>query len=360
VKHTGERNQTVVPEETLAFRSALPAHPLPGGKSASPELSLVKQISPCLAVAGDSQRSLLLTGAADGTLRWYETKTLRLLGSCRLHQPAYQMALDAEHGWLYTASSPRETLILGQLGDCDHARGNICAYDVGSILDGKSTPTASVQPSHTLAVSAHVVGLALAPDGAHLCYMAETPQTAHVGRIEIATWTAPRLHWLPVGGVSAFAQAPDHGSLYALSGGHVFVFDPRSWQLSTQVRVGATITSLCVGRKGRVFFLERRFGMILHAVDFPKRKLLGRWPTNMDGRIYLRPSADGRRLYVGNSAVYSGRIGALDATAAALETPPLVGQVGSNPERLLRGTLLLSPDGKYVISGTGLVFRTPS
>jgi hypothetical protein len=40
-----------------------------------------------------------------------------------------------------------------------------------------------------------------------------------------------------------------------------------------------------------------------------------------------------------------------------LDKLSLSGDVRSNGERLIRGAILLSPDGQWLITGSGLVFR---
>jgi hypothetical protein len=132
--------------------------------------------------------------------------------------------------------------------------------------------------------------------------------------------------------------------------------DPHTFQVLARARVGDTAGSLQAGAGGRLFLIDRRFSVALHAIDFPQRKVIGRWETNMSGRVFLCPSPDGRRLYVGNSAVFDGELCAVDASAPSLESPALLGRAVSDREHLIRGCLMLSPDGRYLITGSGLVF----
>ena len=64
------------------------------------------------------------------------------------------------------------------------------------------------------------------------------------------------------------------------------------------------------------------------------------------------------RLYLGTSAVLDGRLEAYDFDVARLRLTAR-GVVGRDGERLLRGGMHLTPDGRHLVTGNGYVFRTP-
>jgi hypothetical protein len=337
-----------------------PAQAITPDPAVSPSLSLAGQILPCLAVDEDPARRLLLAASIDGTLRWYAADSLRLLGACRLHQPAYQLVLDGARGRLYTASAPLNKFFVGSLGDCERATGDIHAYDLRPFLDSAGDTSHPVQPLHTHSVSAHITHLSLSADGSWLVYLAETSRQLHAGRIVTESWVRDQMLELPFGGTSAMTQAPGDGPLYTLASGRVDVLDPQTWKILSRLRVGGTVATIASAGQDRLCLLERRLGLFIQVVDVPSRKILGHWSANAEGRVYMRCSMDGRRLYLGSSAVYRGSVQILDVAGADLDRPALLGQARSDRQHLLRGPLLLSRDGRYLITGSGLVFRTGS
>ncbi len=328
-----------------------------------PELSLAGQIAPCLAVTGDRVRGLLLTSALDnsrGLLRWYDSEGLRLRGSCRLGGPAFQMVFDSARGHLWTATSVARVFTVSPLGDYENAIANIHLYDLGTFLERIPPPTDVLEPVFVIRETVPICDLILSPTGQYLFYLAQTGSGAVVKRIDTRLRTCDREVRLGGGGPTALAQSPG-GKLFALCGGQVHALDPKTMQRQS-VRLSCTPIALCAGERDRLFLSERTQGLVVHAIDWSgsQPRVLASWHTNLEGRVYLRNSPDGRRIYLGTSAVLTGMVGGVDVSATRLDQPALVGQVFSNRERLLHGTLMVSPDGNYLITGNGLVFRTPS
>jgi hypothetical protein len=331
-----------------------PAGPRPG-------LPLTGEIVPCCALAGDARRGLLLAGTREGTLHWYEAKTLRRLGSCRLYQPAYRLAFDGARGLLYAASTPASSLLLGRLGDRERASGDLHVYDLSN-AQLRPVPAGPLLPVRSFPLAAQVLGMILTPDGAHLYYLSETTRTSQVERIDTQLWQRDKTFEVRLGGPAVLTQSPLGGALYVLSGGRLYVLDPQSWNVQREMRVGATVITACAGKDDHLYILERREGMYLHVYDLRATAALGRlalWPVDTVGRIYLRMASDGKRLYVSNSAVTHGSVQELDVSGKnGLPTP--VRDAISDPRHLLRGPLLLGPDARYAVTGSGHVFRLAS
>jgi hypothetical protein len=332
-----------------------------------PELPLAGQVSPCLAVTSDPVRGLLLTSSLDGSggiLRWYAMDGFRLRGSCRLDAPAYHMVLDAGGGQLWTATSVARVFTLGLLGDYENPIANIHLYDLGSMLESTGTPDATVKPVQVIKERSPspVSEFLRSPDGRHLFYLTQLGSRAEVKRIDTRRRELDKEVSFRGGGLAALTQAPGGGKLYVLVGGQVHALDPNTMTSEPPLRIIGAPLSLCAGEGGKLFLSEYRQATIVHAIDWSGKepKTLASWQADLDGRVYMRNSPDGRRIYLGNSAVLSGTVHGVEVSAPHLKRPALIGQALSTRERLLRGTLMVTPDGNFLVTGSGLVFRTPS
>jgi hypothetical protein len=341
-------------EETLDLTSenspmVAAAHP------SAPSLPVAGLIAPCLALAGDATRGLLLAADPAGVLRWYDSATLELRGTCPLDQPAYQMVFDAASGMLYTASCPAKALRLSVLGEHEYALGQLRAYDLSGVLQGKPPPS-FLPPTHAFPLRAHFRNLFLTADGTQLYYLAESLKDSHIGRLDTRLWTRDREMTLSVGATTSLVLSPT-GSLHVLSGGLLLTIDPQTWECTSRLRVKPSVSSLVTGSRNRFYLMERKGGTIVHVVDLPTRKVLAHWSTNLVGRLTVRASPAGDRLYLASSAVLQGCIHEVDVSGD-LTRPLFLRQARNTREHLIRGSLLGSPDGQFLVTGGGVVFRT--
>jgi hypothetical protein len=341
--------------------------PLFGPETAqAPELPLVGQISPCLALTSDPVHGLLLTSSLDsahGILRWYDKNGLTLRGSCRLSGPAYHMVFDSTRGQIWTVTSVARVFTLSPLGDYEHAIANLHVYDLRTILESTRAASEPLAPIAVIPERAPISGLVLSPDASRLFYLVQNSTGAVVKRIDLTTRKCDREVKCGSGGTMALSQSPGGARLYVLAGASVYALDPNTMIPSPPVRIIGSPESLCAGEGGKLFLSERRKQeTVVHALDWSgtEPRPLASWQANLEGRIYLRNSPDGKHIYLGSSAVLNGEVRGMDITGPHLEKPALIGKAASDRERLLRGTLMVSPDGKYVITGSGLVFRTSS
>jgi hypothetical protein len=333
----------------------------PDPASGRPSLPLLGEIVPCCAVAGDPHRGLLLAGTREGTLLCYDAKSLRRLGSCRLPQPAYRLALDGPRGLLYAASTPQSSLLLGPLGDRERASGDLHVYDLAEIVAQPGDRAGFLRPLRTFALDAQVQGMILTPEGDYLYVLTETSKKAQVERIDTRRWISDRSIGVQLGGSAMLAQSPG-GALYVLSGGRLYALDPQSWTILRDLRVGASVLSVLAGKNDRLYVLERREGLFLHLYDVRAAEVLGHltlWPSEAIGRVYLRMSPDGSRIYAGNSAVTHGAVREVDVSGEQ-GLPRLLRDASTDPHHLLRGPLMLGPDARYAVTGSGHVFRLAS
>jgi hypothetical protein len=364
------RPKTAFPKNYELKLSSATALPLFGPQTPpSPELPLAGQISPCLALTTDPVRGLLLTSSLDsssGLLRWYDRDGLKLRGSCKLKGPAYHLAFDSKRGQLWAVTSVARVFTLSPLGDYEHAIANIHVYDLRTILDGSGPAVETLEPVEVLRERAPVSAFLLSADASRLFYLTQTESNAVVKRIDLQSRKCDKQLTCGGGGIMALTQAPGGATLYVLSSGNVYALDPNTMNLPQPVRVtgDGLLVSLCAGDGGRLFVSERRNNKetVVHAIDWSGKepKPLASWNANLEGRIYLRTSPDGKRVYLGSSAVLNGEVRGVDVSTPRLDQPAIIGQALSNRERMVRGTLMVSPDGKYVVTGCGLVFRTES
>ena len=310
-----------------------------------------------LAFASDARRGLLFSAGADGILHWNDAETLRFAGSCRLPGAAYQLALDGERHLLYAALCSPGTLQLGPLGDRHVAGGDLHVFDLDRLL--ALAPTATAQSSKVIACGGHVWSMHLSPDRGALHYLAETRNDVRVVRVDLLGTDRPKTLEMRSGGAHALAPTPDGKALYGLAGGRLFAVDVADWSLRWSILAGGNILDLAAGPAGQLYLAERRHTLHLLVVDPETRRVVSRTDLGVEGRPYLRGSADGRRVYFSNSAVTSGRILAFEADEDAHETR-LAAWARSDRTRLIRGGVRLSGDGRFLLTGAGQLFRVGS
>jgi hypothetical protein len=338
-----------VPEE---LDYSLP-RPAPGPR---PSLALAGRISPWLAAAADTRARRLLTCDSSSVLRWYDLATLRLLGSCRLDRPAYQMLVSPRHGALLTASAKDGALTVSLTGDVEHAIGDLHSYDLAALY--KQPAGQPARAARSLLLDGLVTALVLAPGGQRAYYLSESGREAHIGEVEVGTLQRSRRpHSLRPAGSSMLALAPDAPLLYAISAGRVVTFDPGAWKETAMVQLGGSISGLLAGRGGRLYLADRRGPLTVLVLDMALRQPVARWQTDLEGRAYLLAGPAPDRVLVGTSAVYTGCVLDLDVAGEKANRPSVATSAAGDRDRLLRGPLFLTPGGDYLLTGSGLAFR---
>jgi hypothetical protein len=340
-------------EATLAIPDSVTGELLSAQGRPLSVLAPAGRVAPLIALTGDPGRGLLLTCGSDGVLRCYSS-SLQPLGARRLSRPACQMALDGRRGLLYATVASPGSFSLGLLGDPERGGRDIHVYDVKGLLEGPPDPGGELKPLHSLSVGGQVHALLLSGDGGSLYYLAETLREAHIGRIATHPWSHRLLLSQRKGGMLALAQVPGADHFAGLVGGRLFFLDPKTGSMRDTVNVPGAIGAFAPGPNGQVFLVERRNGTHLLVVDVKRRSVRARLSLPLVGRVYAC-SAWGSRLYLGSSAVLDGQVVALDVAG----TPRPVGLAHRDRDRLIRGGLFLSPDGKLLVTGNGHVYHAP-
>jgi hypothetical protein len=329
---------------------------LPSADHTTGEMGTAGRIAPLLALTGDLRSGSLLTSDHNGLLRCYSA-SLQLLGERQLPGVAYQLVLDSSRGHLYAAVAPRGYIMLGPLGDRERADGDLHVYDVKDLLEGRADPGVPLKPIRTVPVRGHMYSLLLSRDGQHLYYLSHVGRKSQIGRLALRDWTSATPHEVLGAGLSWLVQAPDSGQIIAMAGGELLVIDSTNWT-KTERRVEAAIAAFAMGSQGQLYAIQRGTANFLVALDLNSGQIHSRMTLPLVGRFYTRLSPDGGRLYISTSAVLDGRVFAVDVTGKP-GTMRVVGHAGRDRSRLLRGGLFVSPDGKLVMTGNGVVFHAP-
>lgn len=320
------------------------------------------RIAPCWSIADDSASGLLFAAGYDGLLRLYDRETLELRGTRRLQRPASRLVIDSRRRLLCAASVAKGRSIPNILGEREYYLNNtqaaphedLDAYELDPLVAASESET--ISPRSTLALGAYIVNLIFDTNEDRLYYLAESPTDLHIGKVETATWKRERSHSLNPGNTTGMVLAPDEPILYCMCNGRLLSLNVREWRTTQTLSVNTVVYSLAAGKNGLLYIAERRPGMNVLVVDWRQKRVTTRLQADHEGRTCLAFHAASNRLYVGTSAILSGRVLALDTTSAT--QPPVVAESQSDRRRLLRGAWFVSDDGKRLINGGGTVFRT--
>ena len=320
-------------------------------------LRLAGRLPASLAFASDPARGLLLSAGADGSLRWYDAETLRPAGGCLLPGPAYQLVCDDTRRRLYAAVCKPGRLQLGPLGDRFSAFGDILVFDLDRLL--ALAPTATARADKVIASGGHVWAMHLSPDREALHYLAETSQDVQIVRVDLLGRHEPKSLESRAGGIHALTSTPDGKTLFGIAGGRVFAVDVADWSFRWSLLVGGNVLGLTAGPGDMIYLIERRLSLYLVVIDPATQRVVSRSALGVEGRPSLCRSPDGTRVYFSNSAVTSGRILVFEAGEDPIR-PRLTGWACGSRDRLIRGGIRLSDDGRFLLTGVGQLFRVGS
>lgn len=336
--------------------------PLPPLSQETGALVVAGRLARTLAAEHDAASGSLIGSTLDDRLHVFAADSLRPRHTHQLERTAYRLVIDARRRLLYAALVPADHLRMTALGDSSnlypHFPSELCVYDLHTVLQ---PPRADrrLLPLRRLEIDGHLLDLSLTCAGAYLVYRADNHRLVHVGRVDTSRWLRDRD--LPVDriGTSSLSVAADEPIAIILSGASVWTLDIPAWEVRDQVEVtGAVQCALAVGSE-RLLLVERRPALQFHLLERRNREIICRWQLDLDGRSTVVVHPGGKRMYVGTSAVTAGRIVAIDLPAGVGQ-PIGVGQVGNDGSRLIRGTLMMSGDGRVLLTGNGLVFRPVS
>jgi hypothetical protein len=350
------RGHSLLPPAALpiAVEPLAPPHAAAGPR-------LAARVAEALVAAIDPEAGAALLFTRHGNLLHYSYPDFRLRGSYRLDQPAYRAALDGRRGLLFVASCPARSLALSveTAGGREGAPGDLRVYEVGTLLRGGARPGAELRPVVTVADQGYVPNLLLSPDRRWLYYLGIDPQVVTLRRFSTDR-LALNVEQSLRGGADTLALSPDGQGLYATTVSGVLTIDPSSLQATRRVLLPFVPYDLVADNGGRVYVGSRGERPSLVALDMRHDgAVLGHWKAPFPGRLYLRLTPDGRRLYLGTSSVSADRLQGLRVDGEWVRRPLLDGAVSTDDDGLVRGEFQISPDGRFLLNRWGKVYRLP-
>ncbi|MFO0927929.1 MAG: hypothetical protein U0736_12955 [Gemmataceae bacterium] len=344
----------------------LPRAPLLSLPSAAREvnsLSGAGRLPRHLAVVHDPHSNNLICSAREDYLHVCSADSFQPRLTHRLERTAYQLVVDPTRRLLYATLIPDDKLRLNALGDPSNLfadlPGELCVYDLNAVLR-PGVEGRRLTPVRRMPIDGYLLSMSLTADGAYLVYLADNHRTAHVGRVSLTHWKQDHAFPLEKTGAISVSLARDELVAYVLAGATVVALDVATWQVRDQVAVTGSIQAALGSVNGRILLVERRPALQFHLLHLKSRQAIARWQLDVDGRPSFLISPRGDRLYVGTSAVTAGRVLAIDLPQGPVGQPVCVGHVRSNGQRLIRGPLMLTGDGRLLITGAGQVFRSVS
>jgi WD40 repeat protein len=327
-----------------------------------PDLAPIGQVTPFTAAVVDPEGAILVF-TRDRFLRRHAGANLAVKGNYWLGALAYHAVLDAPRGLVYVAVSEPRTLTQTPAGSW-HGWGDLHIYDVKDILKGKESG-GILRPVAVLPLNTPIADLILSSDGAALYYLdVRDPSKSVVGKIDTAGRKKVAELVLDQPAV-ALRAGPGGKTLYAagvqtLPGGKregvLQWIDPGELKVTRTLPLDLVPIDLQVG-EGVAFVLGEGANP-LGVVDLKPEPpaLVARWPGVVtQGRIRL--AGGGKRLYLANR-VTPMQLSAFDVPEKIdPKAPNASDQVAESNTLPLRGDLLLSPDGKYLLTNAGAVFR---
>lgn len=315
----------------------------------------VAVLSPFITFVSAPQNGLFFVATDEGELLSYSATDFSLKGRVFLDGPACYLALDEKNGQLYAAVSRGVRIKVNRLGERENLIADLFRYDVRELLAGRFPPTNRLLPADRLELGLSIASFHLAPDGRLLYLMAQEARELSFLRVATGRLSIEQQSRQMINGLAGLTMSPDGAMLFTMNGGLICSLDPQTWKTGYQVFVGLTGMNPIALDARRVLFLDRRPALNASIVDLPSRAALARWELPLEGRPYLACSPRTEQLFIATSAVLSGAVWQLDYAGERRQNPVTVGAAASDRNRLLRGPIFLSSDGRYLMFGNGVV-----
>jgi hypothetical protein len=324
-----------------------------------PDMQFVGCIGDLLALATpeESGSSVAFATTATGALRQFSYPDFRLQATHQLRQPAYRAVLDGRRGLLWVAASEPHVLSINGAGDRPAGRGDLHVYDIAAPSLARQPIDTPLQPRRILTLQGNVMELLATADRSRLFYLAQTEAGIHLGRIDAGRETVDGRLSLPAE-IRALCLTPDGTTLYAAGEGMLLVIDAATLRMSQRIDVDADFCAVAADNEGHVYLGEQGTWTKLRKLDLsaPGTKIQ-KWAAHVYGRIYLRLSPDGYRLYVGTSSVISNHLDVLLVHGGPWSIPPQICTVASDAHGPIRGEFFLTSDARFLVNRWGKVFH---
>jgi hypothetical protein len=346
--------------------------PPPPPPPVNDDFQFVTRIDPSLAVAVSPLDKGLLLATGAGELGRYSYPEFKLQGAYSLNGVAYRLALDSARGLLYAAMSEQRALMQKKRSERPLGVGDIHVYDVKPILQGKVPAGSALKPTARIPLGGAVSYLFLSPDGRSLYFLdVLKPAEARIGRVD--TESLKHVSEAVLSYAQCLCLTRDGKSLYAgiwtggAGGGNPNSKTPgRIQHLDPLTLKGILSRDLLVApfdldatRGGRVFYSHDNSNNNTHVglIDFKTGTGSSNW-VGTYSCSYLCLAPNEQRLYVGNQDHFQPAHTVWKVGPNPLaNAPQQLGHVFSNATQPLGGDFFVTPDGSYLISKAGSVFR---
>ncbi len=347
------------------------------------------------AVAFSPDGRQILSGADDGTVRLWETSTGRVLRSFVGHEgnvkavgfsPDGKQVLsggtdttvrlwDAHTGGELRRFRRHAAPVLGVAfapdGRSTLSAGNDSGVLVWGLVQGRAgqgtdvaptpervgegAPRQVLKPARVLPSGGTVANLMLSPNRRWLYYL-----NADAGRlVRVDTNTFERAGEVNLAaGTEVVTMTPDGKTILALAPGTrtVQVVDAKKWALEKALPLPDAAFDVAADDRARVYLSGGRGGWSdVTVLDARSGSVAARW-GGVWGRSFLRLSADQKRLYFSTQGVSPGSLEAL-VIPGRLDEKPAIYRSPARDGHALGGEFVVSPDGRFLLSKTGVVLR---
>lgn len=344
-----EDNQTKAPVTPAARVPKEPdALPPPTEPGRPVRLSPREQIGAHeIAVVSSDGRDVLVFNEG-GRLNHYRADDFGRKGTYQLDRGGfYEAALDRKGNLYAIGLSPRARAGSRRVGP-----GDLYLYRLAGQFQGRPAPS-TIHTDRVITLGRTVNRLLVDPEGNWLYYL--DVRARKVGRVDPRV---DQLHELTLPGeVEAMCLTPDGSKLLVVGGSTLRQIDTSRWRLGRETSLQGAYRDVQATDDGRVFLLSgsAHANSFVSVLDTAEGGDESRWATLSAGQT-LALSSDGRTLFVPASAA---------PQLLAFSVPEQrVRQAASAPQQTAlgtaeepRGRVVVSPDGKFVLSRGGRVVR---
>lgn len=350
-------------------------------------LDLITTLDTFLAAAVDPPSKTVFIAGSGGPIRILSYPEFDPLGAFQLAGKAFRLALDAPRGLLYAFilrerdPSAKNLHLLLNFGALDRAPGDLHVYDVKSILaEGHPLPAGKLEPLVVIPVDDMVHRLIMAPDRQHLYWLqgrvkdrfsrAKAPKFVE---FDVESRTIARTIDLP-DGTEAWSLSPHGKSAYAagspaenrlgsrsFEAGWVVELDLAAMSAQTPLTIEADPFDIAATDDGHLYLTGRNASenRLVAMVRVPKaRSIVASW-SGGTGHDFVHLSSDGSQLYFQTTGQSPAELVRWALPRNPTDLPVEQARVGHSLDTnvSINGDFFLTPDGRFLLSGRGSIFR---
>jgi WD40 repeat protein len=311
----------------------------------------------CVALSRDGRQ--VLSGATDTTVRLWDAATGKEMKVFRKHtEPLTAVSFtDNDHA---TLSVSRDAAV--HLWRLTKASPSVPPTTTGTTGPSASPTSNELRPVAVVAVGGTLTGMTLSADRRWLYYLNIT--AARLERLDLSG-TSPRRDKVLslVDGTDVLVASPEGRALFAVApdAAHpdhsiIQIIDPEKWELRKKFSIDVRAYDVVAAKEDLLLASSvARDWADIAVIDTKAESVLSRW-GGVWTKSLLALSPGERRLYVSSQGVSPGTLELFPLPPRWYEQPTAV-KVTSADDHPLGGTILLSPDSRYLLCRTGTVLR---